>query len=174
MNKQMENDSKYLSYLLRHHPEDAKCTIDEYGWVNVDTLVTNSKFSLEYLKEIVENDTRYTFSDDFKKIRAFHGHSIKGIIYQNEEIPPTYLYHGTSLENYEKIKQSGFIKGMSRTQVHLSISEENAKKIGARHGKPIVLKINCETMINDGFKFYMSGDGVWLTSNIPIKYIMSN
>ena len=61
MNKQMENDSKYLSYLLRHHPEDAKCTIDEYGWVNVDTLVTNSKFSLEYLKEIVENDEEEGF-----------------------------------------------------------------------------------------------------------------
>ena len=99
MNKKMENDSKYLSYLLRHYPEDVNCNIDEYGWVDVDTLIKNSNFTLEYLKEIVENDTRYTFSNDFKKIRAYHGHSIKGIIYQNEEIPPIYLYHGTSLEN---------------------------------------------------------------------------
>jgi putative RNA 2'-phosphotransferase len=126
---------------------------------------------LGYLKVIVDNDTRYTFNNDFSKIRAYHGHSIKGIIYQNKQTPPSILYHGTSFKNYELILESGMIKGMSRVQVHLSKSINDAKKIGNRHGKPIVLAIDCDTMVNDGFKFYESGDGVWLTDDIPIKYI---
>lgn len=171
MDKKMQNDSKYLSYLLRHHPEDVHCSIDEYGWVGVDELVANSKFSFEYLKQIVDEDTRYTFNDDFSKIRAFHGHSIPGIIYQNEGIPDMDLYHGTSREGYELIKESGYIKGMSRVQVHLSTTKEKAKEIGGRHGKPIILTIDTKAMVQDGIKFYESGDGVWLTGDIPTKYI---
>ncbi len=38
MDKKKTNRSKYLSYLLRHHPEDVNCSIDEYGWVSVNDL----------------------------------------------------------------------------------------------------------------------------------------
>ncbi len=131
----------------------------------------NSDFSLDELKTIVEEDTRYTFSDDGTKIRAFHGHSIPTVHYQKEAIPTTELYHGTSEENAKKIMDSGFIKGMNRVQVHLSINKENALKIGKRHGKPCVFQIDTKKMLEDGFRFYESGDGVWLTSDIPVKYI---
>lgn len=171
MNKKQVNRSKYLSYLLRHHPEEVGCDIDEYGWVNVEKLIKGSDFTAEELKAIIEEDTRYTFSDDGTMVRAFHGHSIPTVHYQKESIPETDLYHGTSEENAEKIMKSGFIKGMNRIQVHLSINKENALKIGKRHGKPCVFRIDTKAMIQDGFKFYESGDGVWLTGDIPTKYI---
>lgn len=171
MTKKVVNRSKYLSYLLRHHPEEVGCDIDEYGWVNVKKLIQGSDFTKEELKTIVEEDTRYTFSEDGTMVRAFHGHSIPTVHYQQESIPKTDLYHGTSEENAEKIMSSGYIKGMSRIQVHLSINKENALKIGQRHGKPCVFKVDTKAMIKDGFKFYESGDGVWLTSDIPVKYI---
>ena len=174
MDKKMEKDSKLLSYYLRHHPEEAGCKIDCYGWVDVETLVKNTNFTLSYLKEIVENDTRYIFTHDYKKIRAFHGHSVEGIIYQNESIPPKELFHGTSISNLEFIKKDGLIKGMTRVQVHLSDTLEKAKKIGTRHGDPVVLIVDAEKMNADGFKFYKSGDGVWLTGDIPIKYVKKN
>lgn len=61
---------------------------------------------------------------------------------------------------------------MSRTKLHLSESEEKAKIIGARHGVPVVLKIDCNAMERDGFKFFKSEDGVYLSDDIPIKYIL--
>ena len=171
MNNKMKNDSKYLSYLLRHHPDEVGCDMDEFGWVDVNTLISNTKFTLEYLKEIVQEDTRYGFSDDGTKIRAFHGHSYREIVYEEDKNPPNELYHGTSLENYEKILNSGMIKCMNRAEVHLSSNEQKAKEVGSRHGKPIVLVIDCIAMKNDGFVFHKSEDDVYLTSNIDVKYI---
>ena len=103
MRKQMVKDSKYLSYILRHHPEEFNCKIDSFGWVLVQDILDNTSFTMDYLKEIVENETRYTFNEDFTKIRAFHGHSVTGIVYTNEVVPPEILYHGTSEENLKKI-----------------------------------------------------------------------
>ena len=31
MNKEMQERSKYLSYILRHKPEEVKSKLDEYG-----------------------------------------------------------------------------------------------------------------------------------------------
>lgn len=170
MTKEQIKRSKYLSYILRHHPEEVNCSIDEYGWIDVEELIKNSDFSLEELKIIVREDTRYTFSEDGKYLRAFHGHSIP-IKYMNSAVPPKELYHGTSEENAEKILSSGYIKGMSRVQVHLSINRENALKIGSRHGRPVVFVVDTEAMLKDGFEFYESGDGVWLTNDIPVRYL---
>lgn len=35
--------SKFLSYVLRHHPELINLNLDENGWANVDELITKSK-----------------------------------------------------------------------------------------------------------------------------------
>ena len=60
---------------------------------------------------------------------------------------------------------------MSRLYVHLSSDMETAMKVGKRHGEPVVLKINSEEMCNDGIKFYLSENGVWLTKSVDMKYI---
>lgn len=169
MNKKKINDSKYLSYILRHHPEDLNLIMDEYGYVSVEELIKNSNFTLDYLKELVEEETRYAFNEDFSKIRALHGHSVK-VIYQNEVIPPDILYHGTSEGNYKKILESSMIKSMDRVLVHLSDTKEKAKLIGNRHGKPIILEIDCKRMYIDGIKFYKSEDGVYLVEDFSINY----
>lgn len=169
----LEKQSKFLSYVLRHHPEKYNLDIDSEGWVDVEELLKNTKFgTLEDLKYLVENETRYTFNENYTKIRAFHGHSVKGISYKkNEMIPPDVLYHGTSTTFYTNILKDGLIKGMCRVNVHLSVSKEEAKKIGLRHGKPVILEIDTKKMYEDGFKFSKSEDGVWLVENVPTKYI---
>lgn len=60
---------------------------------------------------------------------------------------------------------------MSRLYVHLSKNKETATKVGKRHGKPIVLKVKSEEMWNDGIKFFLSQNGVWLTKHVDVKYI---
>lgn len=172
LTKQQVKRSKTLSYLLRHHPEEFGCSIDEFGWCPVASIIQNTDFTMEELQELIENETRYTFSEDGEYVRAYHGHSIQGIKYMQESIPPDVLYHGTSEGNRELILASGAIKPMNRTQVHLSDNEEKALAVGSRHGKPCIIRINAKQMQEDGISFYESGDGVWLTSAIDKKYFL--
>lgn len=172
MDKHLEKESKYLSYLLRHHPEDAGCDIDKFGWVDVATLIRNSDFNRERLSLIVSEDTRYEFSSDGEKIRAFHGHSVKGVEPYIKVEPKGIIFHGTSQKNYEQIQKDGAIWGMSRNYVHLSYDETVAKAIGSRHGKPVILVIDAVQMIKDGYQFYDSGDNVVLIKEIPVNYII--
>lgn len=171
MSKRLEEDSRYIAYLLRHHPEVKKLVLDEFGYTDVDTLIKALGITFDYLKGIVDNESRFGFNEDCSKIKAFHGHSVNGIIYQKEIVPPNVLYHGTCAENLKKIIQTGQVKSMERKLVHLSDTLEKAKIVGARHGKPMILKLDCQDMVYDGFKFYKSEDGVFLTSDFSFKYV---
>ena len=76
---------KYLSYILRHHPEDINIKVDKNGYVNVDELIEKinatekykGEMSRERLDRIVEenNKKRYSYNEDKTKIRAVQGHS---------------------------------------------------------------------------------------------------
>lgn len=170
--KGLKEKSKYLSYLLRHNPQEVNCDIDKYGWVDVDTLCKNSEFTRDLLDLIVSNDTRYEFNSDFSKIRAFHGHSVEGVVPHEECVPPVKIYHGTSKKNLESIQSDGFIRKMSRNFVHSSYDLDKAKMVGSRHGKPVVLVIDAIRAYGDGVKFYESGDNVVLSDDLDYKYVM--
>ena len=172
MDAVMVKDSKLLSYYLRHKPEEVNCSCDKYGWVDVYTLCKNSKFTLSYLEEIVEQDTRYEFNHDKSSIRAFHGHSVEGVKPYLEVEPSGNIYHGTSTRFLEKIKSSGKIMKMSRNYVHCTYDETLAKSIGCRHGKPVILVIDAVSAYKDGIKFYDSGDNVILSDNLDFRYVI--
>lgn len=170
--------SKFLSYVLRHHPELINLNLDENGWANVDELITRSKrdphegISFEELDEIVEtNDKkRFIFNEDKTRIRANQGHSIDINLALIPQKPPEFLYHGTAQSNIDSIFEKG-IEKRNRKHVHLSQDIETATKVGMRHGKPIILTINTEKMFNDGIEFYLSENNVWLTDFVDIQYI---
>ncbi|MCK9155065.1 MAG: RNA 2'-phosphotransferase [Paludibacteraceae bacterium] len=60
---------------------------------------------------------------------------------------------------------------MSRNHVHLSKDWQTALGVGKRHGKPVVLTIDCKEMAQNGYKFFLSANGVWFTDSVPAKYI---
>lgn len=171
--------SKYLAYILRHHPEEIGLTLEmDGGWALVDDLISkiNSEsvyfIDKETLDRIVETDDkkRYSYSPDGTRICANQGHSIPGIkVFMVECPPPTLLFHGTGAKYLESIMKQG-IKPKSRLYVHLSSDEETAIKVGKRHGDPRVIYISAEQMYKDGFKFYLSANNVWLTEEVPPKY----
>lgn len=178
MKNRLTKISIHLSYILRHKPEDIGLTLDKDGWADIDELIqknSNHRHAMtkEELLNVVKTDekSRYSISHDCKKIRASQGHSTKfvGIDYE-QNLPPTMLYHGTASKNIESILKSGLIKG-NRHHVHLSTDHETAVSVGARHGSPAVLKINSKEMHDDGLKFYLSENNVWLTNSVPSKYI---
>lgn len=161
---------KRLAFLLRH---DEEYQFDEHGWHEVSDLIANHGYTMELLDEIVEtnNKKRYEFSEDKTKIRARQGHSINVDVELKETTPPDILYHGTAETTVPTILKEGIVKG-NRLHVHLSQTEETAVKIGKRCGKPYVLRINTKQMAEDGIKFYLSNNGVWLTEYIDAKYII--
>ena len=178
MNEQQKKSvSKFLSLILRHQPEVIGITLDENGWTDVDELIakmnTNGhRISFDELEEVVEtNDKqRFAFSDDYNKIRASQGHSVNISLGLDPQEPPEYLYHGTVAKFLESIRKEG-LQRMSRQHLHLSRDRETAMKVGSRRGMPVILNINTGAMYKDGFLFYLSDNGVWLTDHVPAKYI---
>lgn len=170
----MSKTSKKISYLLRHNPEDL--TMDTEGYVEVHDLLEKLDISMSKLEKVVkDNDKqRFSFNNDKTKIRANQGHSIDGIdLGLKSKKPPIYLYHGTSPSFLNSIKIDG-IKKRTRNHVHLSSDIETAYDVGKRHSKesePIILQINSGLMGFNGFKFYQSKNGVWLSEIIPPEYI---
>lgn len=168
--------SKYIALILRHKPETIGISLDEHGWANVDDLIAGiakqQQFDMAMLEEIVSTDNkgRYSFNDDKTLIRANQGHSISVDVELKRQTPPDNLYHGTG-EKYEaSIDEKGLIP-KSRLYVHLSKDIDTAMAVGKRHGKPIIYSVDCKTMNKEGFEFFCSVNGVWLTKEVPIKYM---
>lgn len=172
----LTNISRYLSLILRHKPEVINITLDEHGWANVDDLIKGIakkyEFNMAMLEEIVRTDNkqRYSFNDDKTLIRANQGHSISVDVELKESIPPEILWHGTAEKYVESINISGLIP-KSRLYVHLSKDSNTAISVGKRHGKVVVFKIFSKQMYDDGYKFYLSENEVWLTKKVPNKYL---
>jgi putative RNA 2'-phosphotransferase len=176
-NSRLVKISKYLSKHLRHTPERIGLKLAPGGWVSVDELLAacaRNKFTITFaeLQEVVKtNDKkRFSFDDTFTLIRANQGHSTKVDLKLSPIVPPDILYHGTGGNSVESILQTGISK-MSRHHVHLSSDFHTAKKVGARHGKPVVFVVNTAEMSQDGYIFYCSDNGVWLVDHVPAKYL---
>ena len=169
----MKSTSKFLSLILRHKPQLVGLTLDEHGWADVEELIRCVKnLDRATLEQIVAADDkqRYSFSADKKLIRANQGHSIPVDVELEELEPPEILYHGTAERFSASIKLQGLLK-MSRLYVNLSNDVETAEKVGRRHGRPKIFLVESGKMFVDGFKFFKSVNGVWLTEHVPAKYL---
>ncbi|HPD29785.1 MAG TPA: RNA 2'-phosphotransferase [Phycisphaerae bacterium] len=175
--EEKKRTSKFLSYVLRHRPDEIGLELDRAGWVSVDVLLVQCEahgrpISWEQLEEVVlTNDKqRFEFSDDQAMIRARQGHSIKVDLGYVPVEPPEVLYHGTAVHNLESIRDKGLLKG-KRHHVHLSAETVMTLKVASRYGKPVLLKIDARKMHQDGHVFYRTGNNVWLTDHVPPEYL---
>jgi putative RNA 2'-phosphotransferase len=154
--------------------------MSEDGWVLVDELVyklnTKSRpVNFDTINNIVQNDVKNRFDmqefDGSYYIRANQGHTIKSVKIDFEEmVPPDILYHGTAQKSVDSILATGINK-QKRQYVHLSKDVSTAITVGVRHGHVRVFEINAKQMHDDGIKFYLSKNGVWLTDYVDTKYI---
>ena len=67
--------------------------------------------------------------------------------------------------------EKGIIKGY-RLYVHLSGTEEMVINVGKRHIEPVVLVIDAKRMAEEGHRFFLSRNGVWLTDYVGPEYII--
>lgn len=169
--------SKFLSLLLRHAPETIGLELDEHGWASIEDLVRLSSGSATPLtREIIElvvrtsDKQRFRMSDDGLRVRANQGHSLEVDVELRESAPPELLYHGTALAFLSSIRTDGLLRG-ARQHVHLSADAMTARKVGSRHGTPVVLEILAHEMATAGATFYLSENGVWLTHAVPLEWL---
>lgn len=168
--------SRFIALLLRHKPEVAGLSLDEHGWARVDELIVavnqTHPINMQVLEEIVATDDkqRFAFNEDKTLIRASQGHSINVDVQLKQCIPPSVLYHGTAQKSLSRIKEEGLL-AMTRLYVHLSKDKDTAKKVGSRHGECVIFKVDCEKMVQEGFKFFLSENQVWLTKAVPVRFL---
>lgn len=169
--------SKYLSLVLRHDPAAAGIALDAEGWVAVEDLLAGAErngrpFTRDELEEVVQTSDkqRFAFSAARDRIRANQGHSVSVELGLNPETPPEVLYHGTVDRFLSSIMSQGLNK-RARQHVHLSPDVVTATRVGSRRGKPVILTIAAASMHADGFSFFCSANGVWLTEQVPPQYI---
>ncbi len=171
-----ERLSKFISLILRHKPSVIGITLDPHGWADVDELISglSKKYPIdrEILSQIVANDKkgRYSFSEDGKYIRANQGHSINVDVELQQQTPPEILYHGTGEKSTASIEAQG-LTPQGRLYVHLSLTPEDARKVGQRHGRPAVYAVKSGEMAGAGYAFYISANGVWLTKSVPAEFL---
>ena len=169
--------SKSLSYWLRHHPEDIGIFIAPDGWTDIKSLIEKAKtkilFDFNELKHVVQNNdkNRFSISEDMCRIRANQGHSITVELNLLEVLPPKILFHGTSVIASKIILKEGLSK-MKRHHCHLQKDIETCKEVANRRkGDKCILKIEALKMRADGYKIYISENGVYLVDYVPSKYI---
>ena len=169
--------SRYLSKHLRHQPERLGLVLAPGGWVPVPALLDAAArdgfpITPQELAEVVARNDKQRFALDAggARIRANQGHSVPIDLQLEPAAPPPVLYHGTGAGNAERIDRTG-LQRMARHHVHLSGDAETARRVGRRHGRPVVFTVSAAEMHAAGYAFFRSANGVWLVDAVPPQFL---
>jgi putative RNA 2'-phosphotransferase len=170
--------SKEVSYALRHNPKKYGLELDTQGWVDVGMLVLalsqQDKFkslSICDVEEMIRTSEKKRHEICDGKIRALYGHSTHEKIAKEPTRPPDILYHGTAPRFVGRIFEIGLIP-KNRQYVHLSEDVDTAEAVGKRRDiTPVILIIDAKGAWENGVLFYSENDNIWLSDDIPAKYI---
>lgn len=170
--------SRFLALVLRHRPGLIGLTLDAAGWADIDELIARAAGHHPLTRALIEravaeNDKqRYAISDDGRRIRARQGHSHAVAVDLDLPAlaPPPVLYHGTATRFLDAILREGLDR-RDRQHVHLSADADAATRVGARHGRPVVLRVASAAMAAAGHRFHRAENGVWLTDAVPPAFL---
>lgn len=171
--------SKEISYALRHAPWEYELELDSEGFVPIKQLLDALNESNDYDRDIIREDLIYIIENSDKKrheivgdkIRALYGHSVPAKIVKAEAKPPAILYHGTAHKFIDSIMKNGLLP-QNRQYVHLSVDIETAIIVGKRRDpNPILLEVDCKKALDEGIKFYVGNDKIWLCNSLLPKYL---
>jgi len=165
--------SKYMSYLLRHNPENLN--INNEGFVDLDELLSKLRERYDVdkclISEIVNQGNQKRFEIADNKIRALYGHSLDVKVGLEEDKSVEVLYHGTTPASTSEILKNG-LKPMKRKWVHLSPTKEMAIEVGRRRTlNPMILEVNAEEARKNGIRFFKATERVFICSEVPAGFI---
>jgi putative RNA 2'-phosphotransferase len=169
--------SKFVSYALRHGADELDLELATGGWAEVEAVLAIagqrlgpvSRRDLELVVRRCDKQ-RFGFDDGLERIRAHQGHSLTVPLELEPQSPPALLFHGTHRRVLDAILKQGLLRG-SRQFVHLSVDEDTARRVGARRGAPVLVRVDAARMHRDGHVFHRADNGVWLTEAVPSSYL---
>jgi len=174
-----ERLGRFLTFVLRHHPEKLDLTLDEKGSADFEALATAiralpgfSRVTRQQIERMVISGpaaSRFEILGD--RIRARYGHTLPTPIEHQPADPPKSLFYGATPAAAITVLTEG-LKAAERQQVHLSTDEAAAREFGLRRcADPVILRINTVGARKTGVKFYPAGPAVWLSDAIPPEFI---
>jgi putative RNA 2'-phosphotransferase len=167
--------SKFLSYVLRHAPQEIGLSLESDGWTDYAELsrkvCEKLKISDTDIRRVIDENAKKRFTLSGERIRAAQGHSVDVKLELQPVTPPAVLYHGTTAEAWVKIQLTG-LRPMNRTHVHLSPDVETARSVAIRRKGPhVLLSVDAGAMAGKGYSFFVADNGVWLTAEIPSEFL---
>ena len=170
-----ERLSRFLAFVLRHHPEEIGLELDARGFADLDAIVQGvcarpglekvTRKSIERM--VMEGDAALRFEIAGGRIRARYGHTLPQPIQYDVAEPPELLFQGTTPEETDRATKEG-LKAKDRQRVHLSIDVPAAREVGQRQcPDPVVLQIDTVCAAKAGVQFYRAGPAVWLSDDLP-------
>lgn len=175
--RSLVEDSKVLSWILRHEPEAVGLVLQPGGWVEVDALLAactrrGHEIDRARLEQLVSTSDkqRFAFDEGRTRIRAQQGHSTEVAPSYPPTPPPDLLFHGTVARFVSGIAERGLVP-MQRHAVHLCQDRETAERVASRRGDPLVLTVRAGAMAADGHVFSRTPNAVWLVAAVPAEFI---
>jgi len=159
-----------MSRALRHDPGRVGLTLDDAGWASLDALCAALGVSPADVEDVVAHGSKQRFELADGRVRARYGHSLPGRVALAPADPPDELFHGTSAPVADTILRDGLHPG-GRQYVHLSPDADTARTVGARHGRPVVLRVDARAAVADGAVFRRGNDDTWLTDELDPRYL---
>ena len=142
--KRMINTSKFISLILRHRPGIIGITLDEHGWADVQELISGINNSEGHTLDM-ETLEEIVRTDEKQRYSFNEDHTLIRAN-QGHSIP-------VDVELKEMVPPAILWHGTGE------------------HGKPVIYEIDCRKMSEDGYRFYLSANGIWLTKSVPAKYM---
>lgn len=180
--EEIKNLGKTTAGILRHFPDKYGLDVDEQGWIDLEHYVKalrNRQKRFHWLrkyhmKALVDTDPKERYQIKNGYIRATYAHSIDvDLDLPMEDVPDT-LYLPTTEQEGELLLEGG-VKPSDRTYVHLSGSYESALEAGVvRSDKPVILKVDAESALEEGEKIMRAGKGVYIAEKIDPEYLEKN
>lgn len=179
-NKRIGRISRFMSFLLRHGLNERSIKCDTEGYILLNELMKQPEMkgiTSEMIHHIVDvNDKkRYAIKTEngVDYIRANQGHSKNIGDNIDDDSALTKIItalplcvHGTNNDAWKDIQKVG-LSPMNRKHVHLATGLANDTTVvsGMRKSANVIIHIDMEKAMDRGKTFYMSSNGVVLTSD---------
>lgn len=176
---EVEYLSRVMAGCLRHFPEKYELKMDPHGWVDIKEFVNGVRrkrrelhwLSPLHIQALIATEPKGRYQQANNMIRATYGHTLDIELDLPTNNIPDSLYYPATPEEIDLLLETG-LKPIDRKKVHLSKTIANAIEAGrSRVDNPLVLEIDIKTAISDGIVIQKAAPTVFLTNEIPAKYL---
>ena len=174
--KQLKQQSKAISWLLRHGAPSVGVAMDEAGWSPVPEVLAHLGITQAALETLIEANSKRRIELVDGRVRCCQGHS-RGMPVTADALEASWtpslsddlIWHGTTLKVLDSIDAHGIEPG-ERTHVHLAKSVNSS--VGIRSMIHVALAVSPVKLRSAGYGIFTASNGVILVRRVPRECIV--